>query len=501
MYDVPHFVGGERHTGQPKRFGDVYNPSTGEVIGRVGFAEAGDVAHAVNVAQEAQQKWASVNPQRRARVMFEFKRLLTARTNELAQIFSQEHGKTHADAKGEFARGHDVIEFACGIPHLMKGEYTEGAGPGIDMYSMRLPLGVVAGITPFNFPAMTGMWMFSIAVACGNAIIMKPSEKVPSIMVRLAELFMEAGGPPGVLNILHGDKSAVDGLLEHPLVRALSFIGSSDVAEYVYAKGAAHGKRVQAMGSAKNHGVVLPDADLDQVAHELIGAAYGSAGERCMALPVVVPVGDKTADALRSRIVKGAESVRVGLPDDDQAQYGALISKVHFERVKNYIQMGVDEGAELVIDGRKFSLQGYEKGYMLGPSFFDRVTANMRSYKEEIFGPVLQMVRARDYEEALALPSTHQFGNGVAVFTRSGRAARDFAMRVNAGMVGINVPLPVPLAYHTFGGWKRSAYGDINQHGMEGVRFYTKVKTVTQRWPADQEDVGKETGFVLPTMQ
>ncbi len=500
MYDVPHFVGGERYRGQPERHGDVFNPTTGEVIGRVGFAEKADMDHAVRVAQAAHLTWAEVNPQRRARVMFEYKRLLTARTEELARAFSLEHGKTLADARGEFARGHDVLEFACGIPHLIKGEFTEGAGPGIDMYSMRLPLGVVAGITPFNFPAMTSMWMWSIAIACGNAVIMKPSEKVPTIMNKLAELFLEAGGPPGILNIVHGDKSAVDAILEHPLVRAVSFIGSSDVAQYVYAKGAAFGKRVQAMGSAKNHGVVMPDADLDQVAHEMLGAAYGSAGERCMALPVVMPVGKKAADGLRARLEKGVETVRVGLPDDDQAQFGAVISKAHFERVKNYIQMGVDEGAELVVDGRKFALQGYENGYLMGPSLFDHVKPEMRSYKEEIFGPVLQIVRADTYEDALRLVSDHQFGNGVAIFTRNGRTARDFAKRVNVGMVGINVPLPVPLAYHSFGGWKRSGYGDHNQHGMEGVRFYTKVKTVTQRWPADAEEGGKDAGFVLPTM-
>jgi malonate-semialdehyde dehydrogenase (acetylating)/methylmalonate-semialdehyde dehydrogenase len=394
-------------------------------------------------------------------------------------------------------RGIDVIEFACGIPHALKGEYTEGAGPGIDVYSMRQPLGVVAGITPFNFPAMIPMWMFGIAIAVGNAFVLKPSEKDPGVPLRLAELFMEAGGPAGILNLVNGDKQAVDAILTHPLIRAVSFVGSSDIASYVYATGTAHGKRVQAMGGAKNHGVVLPDADLDAAVKDIIGAAYGSAGERCMALPVVVPVGAKTADALREKVRSEIEGLKVGISTDPAAQYGPVVSAAHRKKIEDYIQLGVDEGAELVVDGRGFKLQGYEDGFFVGPSLFDHVKREMKTYQEEIFGPVLQIVRAETFEEAVALPSDHPYGNGVAVFTRNGRAARDFASQVNVGMVGVNVPIPVPVAYHTFGGWKRSAFGDTNQHGMEGVKFYTKVKTVTARWP---EGMDADGHFVIPTM-
>jgi len=390
-----------------------------------------------------------------------------------------------------------VIEFACGIPHALKGEYTEGAGPGIDVYSMRQPLGVCAGITPFNFPAMIPMWMFGVAIACGNAFILKPSEKDPSVPMRLAELFMEAGGPAGILSVVNGDKAAVDAILTHPLIRAVSFVGSSDIAQYVYATGTAHGKRVQAMGGAKNHGIVLPDADLDQAVKDIIGAAYGSAGERCMALPVVVPVGEKTANALREKVLSEIDSLKVGISTDAAAQYGPVVTAAHRKRVEDYIQLGVDEGAELVVDGRGFKLQGYEQGFFIGPTLFDHVKPAMKTYKEEIFGPVLQIVRAESFEEAIALPSEHDYGNGVAIFTRNGRAAREFASRVNVGMVGINVPIPVPVAYHTFGGWKRSAFGDTNQHGMEGVKFYTKVKTVTARWPEGAVD---DSAFVIPTM-
>ena len=390
-----------------------------------------------------------------------------------------------------------MIEFACGIPHALKGEYTEGAGPGIDVYSMRQPLGVCAGITPFNFPAMIPMWMFGVAIACGNAFILKPSEKDPSVPMRLAELFMEAGGPAGILSVVNGDKAAVDAILTHPLIRAVSFVGSSDIAQYVYATGTAHGKRVQAMGGAKNHGIVLPDADLDQAVKDIIGAAYGSAGERCMALPVVVPVGEKTANALREKVLSEIDSLKVGISTDAAAQYGPVVTAAHRKRVEDYIQLGVDEGAELVVDGRGFKLQGYEQGFFIGPTLFDHVKPAMKTYKEEIFGPVLQIVRAESFEEAIALPSEHDYGNGVAIFTRNGRAAREFASRVNVGMVGINVPIPVPVAYHTFGGWKRSAFGDTNQHGMEGVKFYTKVKTVTARWPEGAQD---DSAFVIPTM-
>ncbi|HEX3701252.1 MAG TPA: CoA-acylating methylmalonate-semialdehyde dehydrogenase, partial [Phenylobacterium sp.] len=392
----------------------------------------------------------------------------------------------------------DVIEFACGIPHVMKGEYTEAAGPGIDVYSMRQPLGVAAGITPFNFPAMIPMWMFGIAIAVGNAFILKPSEKDPSVPLRLAELMVEAGAPKGVLNVVQGDKAAVDAILDHPDIKAVSFVGSSDIAQYVYSRGTASGKRVQAMGGAKNHGIILPDADLDQATKDIIGAAYGSAGERCMALPVVVPVGEKTAEAVRERVLAEIETLKVGLSSDAAAQYGPVVSAAHKKRIEDYIQMGKDEGAELVVDGRGFALQGYEKGFFIGPTLFDHVTPTMKTYQEEIFGPVLQIVRAETLEEAIELPSAHQYGNGVAIFTRNGRAAREFASRVNVGMVGINVPIPVPVAYHTFGGWKRSAFGDANQHGLEGVRFYTKVKTVTARWP---EGAQEDSAFVIPTMQ
>jgi malonate-semialdehyde dehydrogenase (acetylating)/methylmalonate-semialdehyde dehydrogenase len=497
MRDITHFIDGASVAGASGRYGDVFNPNTGEEQARVALATAGEVDKAVASALRAQQTWALVNPQRRARVMFEFKRLVEARMDELAELLSAEHGKVIADSRGDVQRGLEVIEFACGIPHALKGEYTEGAGPGIDVFSMRQPLGVAAGITPFNFPAMIPMWMFGIAIAVGNSFILKPSEKDPSVPVRLAELMMEAGAPKGVLNVVHGDKVAVDAILDHPDIRAVSFVGSSDIASYVYSRGTAHGKRVQAMGGAKNHGVIMPDADLEQATRDIIGAAYGSAGERCMALPVVVPVGAKTADEIRERVLAEIETLKVGVSTDAAAQYGPVVTAAHRKRVEDYIQMGADEGAELVVDGRGFKLQGYEDGFFIGPSLFDKVTPAMRTYQEEIFGPVLQIVRAETFEEAVALPSNHQYGNGVAIFTRNGRAAREFAARVNVGMVGINVPIPVPVAYHTFGGWKRSAFGDINQHGMEGVRFYTKTKTVTARWP---EGSVEDSAFIIPTM-
>ena len=499
MRDINHFIDGASFTGASGRFGDVFNPNTGEVQARVQLATVAEMDKAVQAAQTAFEGWSSTNPQRRARVMFEFKRLVEANMQELAEMLSAEHGKVVADSKGDVQRGLEVIEFACGIPHVLKGEYTHGAGPGIDVYSMRQPLGVVAGITPFNFPAMIPMWMFGVAIAVGNTFILKPSERDPSVPVRLAELMMEAGAPAGVLNVVHGDKVAVDAILTHELVHAVSFVGSSDIAHYVYQTGAANHKRVQAMGGAKNHGIVLPDADMDQVIKDLSGAAYGSAGERCMALPVVVPVGKKTADDLRERMVAEIPTMRVGVSSDDGAHYGPVVSSQHRDRIANWIATGVKEGAELVVDGRDFSLQGHEKGFFIGPSLFDHVTPDMSAYKEEIFGPVLQIVRAASFEEALSLPSKHQYGNGVAIFTQNGRAARDFASRVNVGMVGINVPIPVPVAYHTFGGWKRSAFGDTNQHGMEGVKFWTKVKTITARWP-DSELEHTDSSFVIPTM-
>ncbi|HEX6860257.1 MAG TPA: CoA-acylating methylmalonate-semialdehyde dehydrogenase [Caulobacteraceae bacterium] len=498
MRDIRHFVNGAAFEGASGRFGDVFNPNTGEVQARVQLATEAEVDRAVQAAAAAFPAWAATNPQRRARVMFEFKRLVEANMDELAELLSSEHGKVIADSRGDVQRGLEVIEFACGIPHALKGEYTEGAGPGIDVYSMRQPLGVVAGITPFNFPAMIPMWMFGIAIAVGNTFILKPSERDPSVPVRLGELMMEAGAPAGVLNVVHGDKTAVDAILHHPDIRAVSFVGSSDIAHYVYSTGTANGKRVQAMGGAKNHGIVMPDADMDQTVKDLVGAAYGSAGERCMALPVAVPVGQKTADELRERLVAELDTLRVGVSTDDQAQYGPVVSAAHRQRISDYIQMGVDEGSELVVDGRDYALQGFEQGFFIGPTLLDHVKPTMKSYQEEIFGPVLQLVRAESFEEALALPSNHQYGNGVAIFTRNGRAAREFAARVQVGMVGINVPIPVPVAYHTFGGWKRSAFGDINQHGMEGVRFYTKTKTVTARWP---EGMQEDSSFVIPTMR
>jgi malonate-semialdehyde dehydrogenase (acetylating) / methylmalonate-semialdehyde dehydrogenase len=500
--DVHHFIDGKTVPGRSDRLSDIFNPNTGEVQARVPLATPAEVDQAVQAAARAQQHWSLVNPQRRARVMFEFKRLVEANMEELAQLLSSEHGKVIADAKGDIQRGLEVIEFACGIPHALKGEYTEGAGPGIDVYSMRQPLGVCAGITPFNFPAMIPMWMFGVAIACGNTFVLKPSERDPSVPVRLAELMMEAGAPSGVLNVVHGDKAAVDAILTHPLIQAISFVGSSDIAHYIYATGAANGKRVQAFGGAKNHGIVLPDADLDQTVKDLAGAAFGSAGERCMALPVVVPVGETVAGELRERMVDAIASLKVGVSTDPDAQYGPVVTAQHKQRIRDYIQMGVDEGSELVVDGRDFSLQGYENGYFLGPTFLDRVRPDMRSYQEEIFGPVLQMVRTESFEEAVSLPSRHQYGNGVAIFTSNGRAARDFAARVNVGMVGINVPIPVPVAYHTFGGWKRSGFGDTNQHGMEGVKFWTKIKTVTARWPdtALEGDHG-DSAFIIPTMR
>ena len=497
MRDISHFVNGSAFVGASGRFGDVFNPNTGEVQARVQLATVAELDAAVAAAQAAFPAWSATNPQRRARVMFEFKRLVEANMQDLAELLSSEHGKVVADSKGDIQRGLEVIEFACGIPHVLKGEYTEGAGPGIDVYSMRQALGVVAGITPFNFPAMIPMWMFGVAIAVGNTFILKPSEKDPSVPVRLAELMMEAGAPAGVLNVVHGDKVSVDAILQHSDIKAVSFVGSSDIAHYVYSQGTLHNKRVQAMGGAKNHGIVMPDADLDQVVKDLSGAAFGSAGERCMALPVVVPVGKKVADELRERMVAEIETLKVGISNDLEAQYGPVVSAAHRQKIADYIQIGKDEGAELVVDGRDFKLQGYEQGFFIGPSFFDGVKPGMKTYHEEIFGPVLQMVRAETFEEAVDLPSKHQYGNGVAIFTRSGRAAREFANRVQVGMVGINVPIPVPVAYHTFGGWKRSAFGDTNQHGMEGVKFWTKVKTITARWP--EGDVA-DSSFVIPTM-
>ncbi|WP_022677278.1 CoA-acylating methylmalonate-semialdehyde dehydrogenase [Novosphingobium sp. B-7] len=500
MRQIDHFLNGAAVAATSGRKSDVFDPNTGEVQAQVGLASEGDVDQAVALAAAVQPEWAALNPQRRARVMFEFKRLIERDMDKLAHALSAEHGKVIADAKGDVQRGLEVIEFVCAIPHLLKGEYTEGAGPGIDVFSMRQPLGVVAGITPFNFPAMIPLWMCGPALATGNAFILKPSERDPSVPVMLAELFIEAGGPAGLFNVVHGDKVAVDAVLDHPRIKAVSFVGSSDIANYVYQRGAHAGKRMQCMGGAKNHGIVLPDADFDQVVSDILGAAYGSAGERCMALPVVVPVGDKTAEELRARLIDGIAGLKVGISTDEAAHYGPVVTAQHKARIESYIQMGVDEGAELVVDGRGFSLQGYENGNFLAPTLFDRVTPEMRSYQEEIFGPVLQIVRAQDVDEAIALATNHAYGNGVAMFTRNGAAARNFAAKVEVGMVGINVPIPVPVAYHSFGGWKRSGFGDLNQYGMDGVRFYTRTKTVTQRWPSTSGDVVDQS-FVIPTMK
>ena len=498
MRDVHHFIDGKQVVGKSGRFGDIYNPNTGEVQARVQLATEAELGAAVASAKATFPAWSMMNPQRRARVMFEFKRLLEANINELAELLSSEHGKVVADSKGDVQRGIDVVEFACGIPHLQKGEYTEGAGPGIDVYSMRQPLGVVAGITPFNFPAMIPCWMSAVAIACGNTFILKPSEKDPSVPLRLAELFLEAGAPAGVLNCIHGDKVSVDAILKHPDIKAVSFVGSSDIAQYVYSTGTAHGKRVQAMGGAKNHGILMPDCNMEQAVKDIVGAAYGSAGERCMALPVAVTVGKKTGDEFVERMLEAARGLKVGISTDTDAHYGPVVSAAHKAKIESYIQMGVDEGADLLMDGRGHTLQGHENGFFVGPSLFDNVKPHMQSYREEIFGPVLQVVRAETLEEAAGLASDHQYGNGCAIFTSNGRAAREFAAQVNVGMVGVNVPIPVPVSYHTFGGWKRSAFGDTNQHGPEGVRFWTKIKTVTQRWP-EGDEIGDQA-FIIPTM-
>ncbi|MFC0685785.1 CoA-acylating methylmalonate-semialdehyde dehydrogenase [Novosphingobium clariflavum] len=493
---IDHFVVGGPG-GPAARLGDVFNPSTGAVQAQVPLGDAALLDRAVATAQAVQPKWAAMNPQRRARVLFKFKELIEQNMQSLAELLASEHGKVVDDAKGDVQRGLEVVEFCCGIPHMLKGEYTQGAGPGIDVYSLRAPLGVGAGITPFNFPAMIPMWMFAPAVAVGNTFILKPSERDPSVPNRLAELFLEAGAPEGVLQVVHGDKVMVDAILDHPGIAAVSFVGSSDIAHYVYSRGVAAGKRVQAMGGAKNHAIVMPDADMDQAVNDIMGAAYGSAGERCMALPVAVPVGDETADILREKLIAAIDKLKVGVSNDPEAQYGPVVTAVHKQKIENWIQTGVDEGAELVVDGRGFSLQGYEQGFFVGPSLFDHVTPEMSAYKEEIFGPVLQIVRAKTFEEAVELPTKHQYGNGVAIFTRNGHAAREFVSRVQVGMVGVNVPIPVPVSYHSFGGWKRSAFGDHNQYGMEGVRFWTKVKTVTQRWP---DGGAGDSAFIIPTM-
>jgi malonate-semialdehyde dehydrogenase (acetylating)/methylmalonate-semialdehyde dehydrogenase len=498
MRTLGHFIGGKAVRGASGRQGDVYLPMTGEVQAKVDLASTAEVRAAVENALAAQPGWAATNPQRRARVLMEFLRLVARDNDALAELLAREHGKTIADAKGDIQRGVEVVEFALGVPHLMKGEFTDNAGPGIDIYSMRQPLGVVAGITPFNFPAMIPMWKFAPAIACGNAFILKPSERDPGVPLKLAELMIEAGLPPGILNVINGDKVAVDAILDDPDVQAIGFVGSTPIAEYIYARGTATGKRVQCFGGAKNHMIIMPDADMDQAVDALVGAGYGSAGERCMAISVAVPVGQKTADELVKRLIPRVESLKIGPSTDSSADFGPLVTREALARVRGYVDQGVKEGAKLVVDGRGFTMQGYENGFYLGGCLFDHVTSEMSIYKDEIFGPVLAVVRANQYEDALKLANDHQYGNGVAIFTRDGDAARDFAARVQVGMIGVNVPIPVPLAYDTFGGWKRSVFGDLNQHGPDSVRFYTRTKTITSRWPSGIKD---GASFVIPTMQ
>jgi len=504
MYQVRHFIDGNPigavdGTDADREVAPIFQPTNGQVQAEVVLATKSEVDAAVTAAQKAQILWADTNPQRRARVLNDYRRLVEERMNSLAELLSLEHGKIIADSKGDILRGLEVVEFALGIAHLQKGAYTSQAGLGIDVYSMLQPLGVCAGVTPFNFPAMIPMWMFSMAVACGNAFVLKPSERAPSVPVKLAEIFMEAGAPAGLLNVVHGDKRAVDSILDHPDIAAVSFVGSTDIARAVYARGCANGKRVQAMGGAKNHGIVMPDADFDQTVKDLVGAAYGSAGERCMALPVVVAVGEATANTLIERLVPAIRALKIGPADQEDAHFGPLVTADHKQRVIDDIALAESEGATILLDGRDFIMEGHEGGFFLGPTLIDHVTSEMQSYQKEIFGPVLQIMRADSFEQALSFPSNHPYGNGVAIFTREGNVAREFALRVNVGMVGINIPIPVPVAYHSFGGWKNSAFGDCNQYGTESVRFYTKTKTVTQRWPG-HDDPGDQA-FVIPTMK
>jgi len=498
MRTIGHFIGGKSVAGSSEAFGDVFDPATGEVEARVELGGAAEIEAALQAALAAQPAWAATNPQRRARVMFGFVALLQREMDALAALLSSEHGKTIEDARGDLQRGLEVAEFVAGAPHLLKGEFTEGAGPGIDMYSMRQPIGVGAGITPFNFPAMIPLWMFAPAIAAGNAFILKPSERAPSVPLRLAELLLEAGLPAGVLNVVNGGKAAVDAIIAHPDIAGISFVGSTPIARAVYAGAAAGGKRVQAFGGAKNHMVVMPDADIDKAADALMGAGYGSAGERCMAISVAVPVGETTGDRLVAALQHRVERLQVGPAADPASEMGPLISADARQRVLGYIEKGLEQGAELVVDGRGFRLQGYENGFFVGPTLFDRVTEDMDIYRDEIFGPVLSVVRAQSYEEALGLPMRHAYGNGVAIFTRDGDTARDFASRINIGMVGINVPVPVPLAYHSFGGWKASSFGDLNQHGTDSIRFWTRTKTVTARWPSG---IRNGAQFEMPTME
>lgn len=483
--ELTHFIGGKHVKGTSGRFAEAFWPMTGEVASKVPLASRQEVRSAIENAKSAQPSWAATNPQRRARIMMKFLELVNAEYDSLATLLAKEHGKTIADAKGDIQRGLEVVEFCVAAPHLLKGEFTDGAGPGIDMYSMRQPLGVVAGITPFNFPAMIPLWKCAPAIAAGNAFILKPSERDVGVPLRIAELFIEAGLPAGILNVVNGDKEAVDALLDDTDVKAIGFVGSTPIAEYVYTRGTAAGKRVQCFGGAKNHMIIMPDADMDQAADALVGAGYGAAGERCMAISVAVPVGEATANALVERLIPRIEKLKVGpYTAGNDVDYGPVVTAAAKANILKLVESGVAQGAKLVVDGRNFKLQGYEDGFFVGPHLFDHVTTDMDIYKKEIFGPVLSMVRAKTYEEALGMAMDHEYGNGTAIFTRDGDTARDFANRINVGMIGINVPIPVPLAYHTFGGWKKSAFGDLNQHGPDSFRFYTRTKTITSRWPS-----------------
>ena len=498
MHTIQNAIDGRKVTSASRRLAPVYNPATGEQIATLPLSTAAEVSSAVAAAKKAAIGWGATPPLKRIKHMFRFKELLDRHADEIVRVISREHGKTHDDAAGELARGIDVVDFACGIPHLLKGEYSRNVGPEIDSWSDRQPLGVVAGITPFNFPAMVPMWMYPVAIACGNSFVLKPSERDPSASMLVFELFQEAGFPAGVFNVVHGDKEAVDAILDHPDIKAVSFVGSTPVAEYIYARGSAAGKRVQALGGAKNHMIVMPDADMDQAVDALMGAGFGSAGERCMAISVAVPVGDKTADRLVEALAPKIRMMKVGPASDPESEMGPVITADAKERIVSLIGQGVKEGAELVVDGRGLELQGYEKGFFLGGSLFNRVTKDMSIYKTEIFGPVLCVARAKSYEEAADLINTNEYGNGTAIFTRDGDTARAFADRIEVGMVGINVPIPVPVAYHSFGGWKRSLFGDHAIYGPEGVRFYTRLKTVTARWP-----VGVRSGaeFNFPSLK
>ena len=492
MADLTHYIGGKHVAGTSGRFADVFNPATGEVQARVPLASPAELDAAVDRAAAAQPAWAATNPQKRARVMMEMVRLINRDMEKLAEALSREHGKTIPDAKGDVQRGLEVIEFCIGAPHLLKGEYTDNAGPGIDMFSMRQSLGVVAGITPFNFPAMIPLWKLGPALACGNAFILKPSERDPSVCLMLAELFTEAGLPDDILQVVNGDKGAVDAILDNETIQAIGFVGSTPIAAYIYERGCANGKRVQCFGGAKNHMIIMPDADLDQAADALIGAGYGAAGERCMAISVAVPVGEDTADKLIEKLVPRIEKLKVGpYTAGNDVDFGPLVTQAAKDRALGLVNSGVEQGAELVVDGRDFALQGYDDGFFVGAHLFDKVTPDMDIYKQEIFAPVLCTVRAETYEQAINLAIDNEYGNGTAIFTRDGDTARDFAHRINIGMVGVNVPIPVPLAYHTFGGWKKSGFGDLNQHGPDAFKFYTRTKTVTARWPSGLKEGGE----------